>query len=137
MRGAVSLVVLIRLMLLQAQTVSRMCSLVPILLITTISVTRLSVIFSTSGYDGRLPTLYPDLFSTLLVPKMPELTASPELFDGDQEKAKQHFEAGFRSAFTSLREKMDPRFPSLSTTLLDRKTRRVPERKMMASLEWT
>jgi putative DNA methylase len=55
--------------------------------------------------------LDPDLFSTLLVPKMPELTASPELFGGDQEKAKQHFEAGFRSAFTSLREKMDARFP--------------------------
>jgi putative DNA methylase len=32
--------------------------------------------------------LYPDLFSTLLVPKMPELTASPELFGGDEEKAK-------------------------------------------------
>ena len=28
--------------------------------------------------------LNPDLFSTLLVPKMPELTASPELFDGDK-----------------------------------------------------
>lgn len=55
--------------------------------------------------------LYPDLFSTLLVPKIPELTASPELFDGDQGKAKQHFEAGFRRAFTSLRERMDPRFP--------------------------
>jgi putative DNA methylase len=54
---------------------------------------------------------YPELFSTLLVPKIPELTASPELFDGDQEKAKQHFETGFRSAFTSLREKMDHRFP--------------------------
>jgi len=54
---------------------------------------------------------YPELFSTLLVPKIPELTASPELFDGDEEKAKKHFESGFRRAFTSLRDKMDARFP--------------------------
>jgi putative DNA methylase len=56
-------------------------------------------------------SVYPDLCSTLLVPKLQELTASPERFDGDKEKAKEHFEAGFRKAFTALREKMDPRFP--------------------------
>jgi len=55
--------------------------------------------------------LHPTLFSTLLVPKMPELTASPRRFDGDKQKAKEHFESGFRRAFTALREKMDPRFP--------------------------
>jgi len=55
--------------------------------------------------------LYPDLFSTVLVPKMPELTASPERFDGDKEKAKEHFESGFRKTFTHLRERLDPRFP--------------------------
>jgi len=55
--------------------------------------------------------LYPDLFSTVLVPKMPELTASPERFAGDKLKAKEHFESGFRRAFTALRERMDPRFP--------------------------
>lgn len=55
--------------------------------------------------------LYPDLFSTVLVPKMPELTASPQRWDGDKEKAKNHFESGFRSAFTALRGKMDHRFP--------------------------
>lgn len=55
--------------------------------------------------------LYPDLFKTILVPKAPELTASPERFDGDKEKAKQHFESGFRTTFTTLREKMDARFP--------------------------
>jgi putative DNA methylase len=54
---------------------------------------------------------YSDLFSTVLVPKLPELTASPERFDGDKERAKEHFETGFRSAFTALRDKMDPRFP--------------------------
>ncbi len=55
--------------------------------------------------------LHPELFSTILVPKGPELTAAPEQFDGEKEKAKQHFESGFRRAFAVLREKMDPRFP--------------------------
>jgi putative DNA methylase len=55
--------------------------------------------------------LYPDLFKTILVPKAPELTAAPERFDGNKEKAKEHFESGFRKAFTTLREKMDARFP--------------------------
>ena len=55
--------------------------------------------------------LHPDLFKTILVPKGPELTAAPERFDGDKEKAKEHFESGFKKAFTALREKMDPRFP--------------------------
>jgi putative DNA methylase len=54
---------------------------------------------------------YPGLFSTVLVPKMPELTASPERFDGDKEQAREHFESGFRKAFTALRERLDPRFP--------------------------
>jgi putative DNA methylase len=56
-------------------------------------------------------SLYPDLFKTVLTPKMPELTAAPERFDGNKERAKDHFEAGFSSAFGALREKMDPRFP--------------------------
>lgn len=55
--------------------------------------------------------LYPELFATMLVPKIAELTASPERFDGDKNKAKDHFESGFRQAFTALREKMDRRFP--------------------------
>ena len=56
-------------------------------------------------------TLHMPLFDTMLVPKMLELTASPELFNGDKEQAKQHFEQGFRRAFTSLGERMDPQFP--------------------------
>lgn len=54
---------------------------------------------------------YPDLFSTVLVPKIPELTASPERFEGNKERARTHFETGFRKAFAALLEKMDPRFP--------------------------
>lgn len=55
--------------------------------------------------------LYPDLFSTILVPKTRELTASPERFDGDKQKAKEHFESGFRHAFSKLLERFDARFP--------------------------
>ena len=55
--------------------------------------------------------LHPELFQTIHVPKAPELVAAPERFGGDREKAKEHFEAGFRKAFAALREKMDPRFP--------------------------
>jgi putative DNA methylase len=58
-----------------------------------------------------LGDLYPDLFSTILVPKTRELTASPERFDGDKEKAKEHFESGFRHAFSKLRDRLDSRFP--------------------------
>lgn len=46
--------------------------------------------------------LYADLFSTVLVPKMPELTAAPERFDGDKQKAKEHFEAGFSLIATKI-----------------------------------
>ncbi|HOX86598.1 MAG TPA: DUF1156 domain-containing protein [bacterium] len=54
---------------------------------------------------------YPDLFKTILVPKAPELIAAPDRFNGDREKAKEHFESGFRKAFTTLHGKMDSRFP--------------------------
>lgn len=54
---------------------------------------------------------FSDLFSTMLVPKDPELTATPVRFDGDRVKAKEHFEAGFRNTFTKLRSCLDQRFP--------------------------
>jgi putative DNA methylase len=55
--------------------------------------------------------LHKPLFDTVLVPKMPELTASPELFGGDKDKAKEHFESGFRKTFSKLRERLDSHFP--------------------------
>lgn len=55
--------------------------------------------------------LYRPLCDTVLVPKMPELTASPERFGGDKQKAKEHFESGFRRTFAHLRERLDHRFP--------------------------
>lgn len=60
---------------------------------------------------GSLKGAYPQLFSTLLTPKAQELVAAPYRFEGDKEKAKEHFESGFRSAFTNLRKHVDPRFP--------------------------
>lgn len=58
-----------------------------------------------------LGTLFPAIFTTMLVPKDPELTATPARFDGDAEKAKDHFESGFRRAFTSLRGSLSVNFP--------------------------
>jgi len=55
--------------------------------------------------------LYPDIFSTILVPKTPELTAAPERFDGSKEKAKEHFEAGFKKTFAGLKHKMAQAYP--------------------------
>ena len=58
-----------------------------------------------------LSIIHPELFTTMLVPKMPELTASPQRWNGDKDRARDHFETGFRRAFTALRENMDNRFP--------------------------
>jgi len=55
--------------------------------------------------------MHPEIFQTVLVPKMPELIAAPNRFDGDQIKAKEHFESGFKKSFCYLRERMDNRFP--------------------------
>ncbi|MCP5487626.1 MAG: DUF1156 domain-containing protein [Verrucomicrobia bacterium] len=52
-----------------------------------------------------------DLFGTMLVPKMEELTAAPERYNGNKLAAKDHFESGFREAFDRFRQAMDPRFP--------------------------
>jgi len=55
--------------------------------------------------------LYSEVFQTILVPKEPELVAAADRFGGDKQKAKEHFESGFRKAFAALHEKVDPRFP--------------------------
>jgi putative DNA methylase len=51
-----------------------------------------------------LNPLYPDIFSTLLVPKAPELVATPYRFGGDKEKAQSFFEEGLGKAFTRMNE---------------------------------
>ena len=49
-------------------------------------------------------SVFPSLFSTMLVPKAAELVATPYRFDGDDERAKQFFESGLLQAFTRLKE---------------------------------
>ncbi|MCL4078100.1 DUF1156 domain-containing protein [Coriobacteriia bacterium Es71-Z0120] len=55
--------------------------------------------------------VYPQLMSTLLVPKAQELVATPYRFDGDKRKAKEFFEKGLGQAFARMREAHDARFP--------------------------
>ena len=55
--------------------------------------------------------IYPDLFSTLLVPKAEELVATPYRFDGDKEKAQEFFENGLFRAFARMREIAHPNYP--------------------------
>ncbi|GHC11991.1 DUF1156 domain-containing protein [Cerasicoccus arenae] len=57
-----------------------------------------------------LRDVHPELLSTLLTPKTEELIASPYRH-GDKDKAKEHFESGFRDAFTGMKHALDPRFP--------------------------
>ncbi len=58
-----------------------------------------------------LSGIFPDLFSTLLVPKAEELVATPYRFDGDREKAEKFFEEGLARVFTRTRETQDPKYP--------------------------
>ena len=55
--------------------------------------------------------IYPDLFSTLLVPKAEELVATSYRFDGDKEKARVFFEDGLFQAFARMREIAHPAYP--------------------------
>jgi putative DNA methylase len=55
--------------------------------------------------------VYPDLFSTLLVPKTQELVATPYRFDGDKDKAQNFFEHGLGQAFDHIREIQHPDYP--------------------------
>ncbi|NWJ49206.1 MAG: DUF1156 domain-containing protein [Chloroflexi bacterium] len=51
-----------------------------------------------------LGKIYPDLFSTLLVPKSAELVADQYRFKGNKEEAQIYFENGLSKAFTRLQE---------------------------------
>ena len=58
-----------------------------------------------------LHSIYPDIFSTLLVPKTQELVATPYRFDGDKTKASAFFEGGLRAAFERIHAATHPNFP--------------------------
>jgi len=56
-------------------------------------------------------SIYPQLFSTILVPKKQELVAAPERFGGDREAAQQFFEDGSARAFGSMRKAQHKDYP--------------------------
>lgn len=58
-----------------------------------------------------LKSIYPDLFSTMMVPKAEELTALSHRFDGDMEAAKEHFEKGMLSACRQIYRCADDEIP--------------------------
>ncbi len=58
-----------------------------------------------------LYSVYPDLFSTLLVPKSQELVATPYRFGGDRTKAQDFFEKGFGKAMERIRVHQNADFP--------------------------
>jgi putative DNA methylase len=58
-----------------------------------------------------LSLIYPDIFSTLLVPKAQELVATPYRFGGDKEKARQFFEEGLNKAFSHTYKSAHPDYP--------------------------
>jgi putative DNA methylase len=55
--------------------------------------------------------LYPQICSTLLVPKTEELVATPYRFGGDKQKAQDFFETGLGAAFRRMRETAHPEYP--------------------------
>ena len=59
----------------------------------------------------QLADIYPDLFSTLLVPKNAELVAIPYRFNGNKVAAEKHFESGLIQTFTNLRKNAQGEFP--------------------------
>ena len=58
-----------------------------------------------------LGNIYPDVLSTVLVPKAQELVATPYRFEGDREKAKEFFEQGLYKAFINIKEIANKELP--------------------------
>ncbi|MCT7988452.1 DUF1156 domain-containing protein [Laspinema olomoucense] len=58
-----------------------------------------------------LDKIYPNIFSTLLVPKSAELVATPYRFSGDKKKAKDFFEMGLLKTFSGIHKSSNPQFP--------------------------
>ena len=58
-----------------------------------------------------LSSIYPELFTTMLVPKSQELVATPYRFNGSKSKAQQFFETGLQKAFEQMRAIQSPDYP--------------------------
>ena len=55
-----------------------------------------------------LKSIYPELFSTMLVPKAQELVATPYRFNGSKGEAQKFFETGLQKAFEQMRAVQSP-----------------------------
>jgi len=58
-----------------------------------------------------LHAIYPDLFKTMLVPKVQELVATPYRFGGSKSEAQIFFETGLGKAFERMRDAQHPDYP--------------------------
>lgn len=58
-----------------------------------------------------LRDIYPEVMSTILTPKEPELIATPYRHNGSWEAAERHFEQGFVETFSHMREGHHPDYP--------------------------
>lgn len=58
-----------------------------------------------------LGEVFPDLLSTLLTPKTPELIATPFRFGGSRKEANEFFEEGLGNAFVRMRQNAHPDYP--------------------------
>ena len=58
-----------------------------------------------------ISSIYPDIFSTLLVPKSQELVATPYRFGGSKQKAKEFFEVGLGQAFERMNKIVHANYP--------------------------
>ena len=58
-----------------------------------------------------LQDIYPELFRTLLTPKIEELVATPHRFNGSQTAANEHFENGFKEVFSKISQHHHPEIP--------------------------
>jgi len=60
---------------------------------------------------NSLQSVYPELFTTVLVPKASELVAASHRFDGDRQKAQEFFESGSGATFERIRKLANQEFP--------------------------
>src|SRR5690606_17980433 len=58
-----------------------------------------------------LRQVYPEIFGTLLVPKEPELVATPYRFNGSKRAAEKHFEEGLLQTFAGMRRIIPRDYP--------------------------
>jgi len=58
-----------------------------------------------------LAKIYPDIFSTVITPKVQELVASPYRFDGSKQKAEEHFLVGLGKSFALMYQHSNRDYP--------------------------